>query len=95
MKKLIKADGSISFVNPEFIDSVFEEGDTIEEVVIDRTPPSPSEEEIAADYQQQINQNNLKYLQETDWYVTRYIESGVEIPNEIKVKRAEARSAIV
>lgn len=34
------------------------------------------------------------YLQATDWYVARYAETGVEIPEEVKVKRAEARSEI-
>lgn len=33
----------------------------------------------------------LKYLFETDWYVTRKIETGEEIPEEILQKRAEAR----
>ena len=32
-----------------------------------------------------------KYLDSTDWYIVRFIDSGVEVPQEIKDKRAEAR----
>lgn len=35
-----------------------------------------------------------KYLDETDWYVARYSETGVEIPEEVKQKRQEAREKI-
>lgn len=35
-----------------------------------------------------------KYLQETDWYCARYVDSGAEIPQEVKVKRAAARAEI-
>lgn len=35
-----------------------------------------------------------KYLDETDWYTTRYSETGVPIPEEIKQKRQEARNTI-
>ena len=31
------------------------------------------------------------YLNSTDWYVARYGETGVAIPDDIKAKRAEAR----
>ena len=31
------------------------------------------------------------YLASTDWYIVRFIDSGVEVPQEIKDKRAEAR----
>ena len=32
-----------------------------------------------------------KYLASTDWYLVRFIDSGVEVPQEVKDKRAEAR----
>lgn len=32
-----------------------------------------------------------KYLADTDWYVTRKMETGVEIPLDVLTKRAEAR----
>ncbi len=30
------------------------------------------------------------YLDSTDWYVTRYVERQIAIPDEIKTKRLEA-----
>lgn len=35
-----------------------------------------------------------KYLRETDWYVTRFIETQKPIPNDILQKRQEARKQI-
>lgn len=34
------------------------------------------------------------YLNDTDWYVTRFAETGVEIPEDVKDKRASARAEI-
>ena len=31
------------------------------------------------------------YLASTDWYIVRFMDSGVEVPQEVKDKRAEAR----
>lgn len=36
----------------------------------------------------------LSLLNKTDWYVTRFIETGKEIPEDIKLKRMEAREMI-
>lgn len=48
--------------------------------------------------QELINKEQIeelqKYLDETDWYTTRYSETGVPIPEEIKQKRQEARNTI-
>lgn len=45
-----------------------------------------------------INEQRIEELQEylnsTDWYVARYSETGVEIPEEVKQKRQEARKEI-
>lgn len=35
-----------------------------------------------------------KFLNDTDWYVARYAETGVEIPADIKAKRQAAREKI-
>lgn len=35
-----------------------------------------------------------QYLNDTDWYVTRKMETGIEIPEEVTIKRAEARALI-
>jgi hypothetical protein len=35
-----------------------------------------------------------QYLFSTDWYITRQVETGQEIPEEVKQLRAEARAKI-
>lgn len=35
-----------------------------------------------------------QYLTDTDWYVVRYMDTGVAIPDDVKTKRQEAREAI-
>lgn len=54
-------------------------------------PPEPTEEDIQA----MKNAEARRYLTETDWYVVRKMETGVEIPEEILVKRQEARQSIM
>lgn len=34
------------------------------------------------------------YLVETDWYVSRLAETGVEIPDEVRALRASAREVL-
>jgi hypothetical protein len=45
-----------------------------------------------------ISQNKIneakKYLNDTDWYVVRYAETGVDIPQEVKDKRQECREIL-
>ena len=53
-------------------------------------PPPPSQEEI----NKNILRQSTTYLNITDWYVIRYIETGKEIPVDVKVKRQNARDAI-
>ena len=92
MKKVIKADGQINFVNEKYLDSVLEDADTVDEdYVVDRTPPTITEEDIAADNQRTIRNTAKKYLADTDWYVTRYAETGTAIPEDIATARAQAR----
>lgn len=42
-----------------------------------------------------VNETSLNYLESTDWYVTRFIETGVAIPSDIVKLRAQARKSIV
>ena len=51
-------------------------------------------EELAAQLQEQANAEAKEYLQSTDWYVSRFTETGKEIPEEVKTKRGEARLQI-
>lgn len=41
--------------------------------------------------QEEINQQSTNYLLETDWYVIRQLETGIEIPEEVRIKREQAR----
>ena len=52
----------------------------------------PTAEELLAYELDQRKQEALNYLASTDWYVTRKLETGVEIPEDVSVKRAEARA---
>lgn len=54
-------------------------------------PPAPTEEEL----QVVKNQEARAYLAATDWYVIRNQETGVAIPEEIAIKRQEAREQII
>lgn len=52
--------------------------------------PEPTAEE----QQSMANAEARAYLAKTDWYITRKIETGVEVPEDILTKRAEARAAV-
>lgn len=52
----------------------------------------PSAAEIEAELLAQRKQEALNYLASTDWYVTRLLETGVAISEDVSVKRAEARA---
>jgi hypothetical protein len=53
-------------------------------------------EDITAQVAQEaINAEALAYLASTDWLVIREVDAGVPCPQDIKQKRAEARSKIV
>lgn len=52
--------------------------------------------DITQEYnQQKINEESLKYLTDTDWYIIREYDTGIICPIEIKQLRAEARLKIV
>lgn len=53
------------------------------------------DEMIAASEKVKTNERSRRYLQETDWYVSRFSETGVAIPEDIKAKRQAAREAVV
>lgn len=44
--------------------------------------------------QAQANAEAKEYLASTDWDITRFTETGKEIPEEVKTKRDEARALI-
>lgn len=57
---------------------------------------SPEEEEKFEKEQVKTKRiSELKnYLSNSDWYVSRYVENGTEIPAEVKKTRQEAREEI-
>lgn len=57
--------------------------------------PRKSDEQIAQALQADTNAKSLAYLAETDWMVTRFAETGVVIPDDVKAARQAARDAIV
>ena len=83
-KKVTKANGKVSYVEEAFVDSVVEEGDTVEDMpVLERQEPTA--EEIATSSSKQ-NYDARKYLAETDWYVTRKAETGKAYPMILQPK---------
>lgn len=48
-------------------------------------PEKPVEEQI-----EELQQ----YLNDTDWYAVRYAETGIEIPEEVRAERQQAREKI-
>jgi len=57
--------------------------------------PEFTDAEIAANAQALVNSESLEYLKSTDWYVTRFTESGVAVPADVTTARAAARLAVV
>ena len=56
--------------------------------IVPNDPPDPKEKALLRIYELQ------SYLDSTDWYVPRSMETGEPIPEEVKKKRAEAREEI-
>ena len=56
--------------------------------------PEFTDAEIAANAQAVINGDSLAYLASTDWYVTRFTETGVAVPADVTQARTAARTAI-
>ena len=50
---------------------------------------------IQLEKQNKVNIQSREYLASTDWYVIRKSETGVEIPMEISMARADARASII
>ena len=92
-KMVTKTDGTVTYVSEEFLDSVVESGDTVEDMPkLERREPTA--EEIANNLVAMQNYDARKYLTDTDWYVTRKAETGKAIPDDILTKREEARAKV-
>tara|TARA_Y100000287_G_scaffold135452_1_gene110310 strand:- start:220 stop:513 length:294 start_codon:yes stop_codon:yes gene_type:complete len=93
-KMVTRADGQVTYVEDAFLDSVVQEGDTVEDMpVLERQEPTT--EEIANNLVASENYAARKYLADTDWYVTRKAETGKAIPDDVLTKRQEAREKVI
>lgn len=70
-----------SFIKPIWNDSEWIEGATPKEI-----------EEQQLEQQKLLKQQQYEELLPTDWYVVRYMETGVAIPEEILQQRQEIRN---
>ena len=57
--------------------------------------PEYTDAEIAANAQAETNATSQAYLASTDWYITRFLETGTVIPTDVTTAREAAREAIV
>lgn len=84
-------------LNIELPNSIWLEGQSYNKIIIDGDNISfdkvdwRTQEEIDTDTALINKQEALTYLNSTDWYITRKLETGVEIPLDVSTKRAEAR----
>lgn len=67
----------------------------MQEVTIPGSYVVEIEDKSAELAQEAVNAAALKYLAETDWLITRQIETGVACPENIKAERQAARERIV
>lgn len=84
-------DGITHYVNPKY-EKIFDGTEVSEEVHTVNplfTPPTAEEIEQYETFTRITNAK--KYLSETDWYVTRQAETGTPIPEDVLLKRAQAR----
>jgi hypothetical protein len=69
-----------------------EEPQGVEFEIIDKTPTIQEIEEQELEQQKLLKQQQYEELLLTDWYVVRFVEKGVEIPEEILKQRQEIRN---
>ena len=100
MKIFAKINTNMSF-GGNFYEKDIEEGVTYTEGIYDKnllkpiwngtewvesiTPEEIAEQEL--EKQKILKQQQYEELLPTDWYVIRFIERGIEIPEEIKIQR--------
>jgi len=81
-------DGPNTLVTLDFVQPYFDDWQTVKDAQpIPEKPTEPTKQKI-------LNDESQAYLDETDWYVIRNSETGVEIPTEVLTKRQESRVAI-
>ena len=53
------------------------------------------DEMVAKTLQERTNAQSRAYLADTDWYVSRFSETGTPIPDDIKAARQAARGSVI
>jgi hypothetical protein len=93
----IVIDDLIDYLEPEFFNPETQKIATIISVngvatheVIDLTPKEIAEQENQQ--KQELKRQAHEELLPTDWYIVRFIERGIEIPEEILQQRQEIRN---
>ena len=88
-REMLESGGYIEHVSLE----TMPEGANYIEVDITPTPEEIAEANkiIIQQNIENIKQQQFEELSKTDWYVTRFIETGVEIPEEILEERKQIR----
>lgn len=68
----------------------------IQEWIADNNIPEPefTDQEIIDNKIKQEKSEAQKYLNNTDWYVLRQVETGANIPRRVKRKREKAREVL-
>jgi hypothetical protein len=85
-RELLESGGYIEHV---LLDTMSEGANYIE---IDKTPTPEEIAELNNIKLQELKNKQYQELLETDWYVTRYIETGIPIPENILQIRQEIRN---
>lgn len=85
-KKITKADGTITFVNEAFLDSVIQEGDFVEDIE-KPSRPEPTVDEITEQNLQTLRNVRNNILAESDWMAN----SDVVMSEEWKAYRQALR----
>ncbi len=89
--KKVDENGITHYINPKF-EKILDGTEVSEEVhTVNPLFTPPTEEEIQQYEVIQKRLNAKQYLVETDWYVTRQAETGTPTPEDILLKRAQAR----
>ena len=77
-------------------DSGNREYQLIQEWIADGNTPEPefTQDELDAIALAKMKAKAQAYLDATDWYVTRFTETGKAVPEDVLTKRAEARGVL-
>lgn len=95
MKYALIVNGVVEQVQPNKQEGFIKVDDSVVcGMVYDGKDTFSNPEKTPEEVQSNINDEALTYLSSTDWYITRFLETGVEVPADITILRADARLAV-